>query len=243
MKKRASFTLIELLVVIAIIAILAAMLLPALGKIKQTGNGARCVSNISQIGQVFNIYSEDYKEYYPQPYTFNDNKYYLGSIATMYKLQHSATKYPNGVFRCPEYPFEGYKNGLFGTSYGANIYGLVGSESPTKESGVANSRKKSVFKRPQKTCLLAENYNHWRVDMNGTTPADPATHTKATVAFRHNKKAAVTFMDGHTELRLRKAIPCIQGYPDMNTTSKLDLMKKSLFWHAALTDSVPWNNL
>lgn len=241
MKQNKSFTLIELLVVIAIIAILAAMLLPALGKVKQTGNGAKCVSNISQIGQVFNVYSEDYKEYYPQPYTFNDDKYFFAKVAKLYKLQHGKT-YTSGVFRCPEYPLEGYKNGLFATSYGANIYGLVGAESPTKDVGIRNCRKKSVFKNPQKTCLLAENYNHWRTDMNGATPVDEAIYSKATVAFRHNKKAAVTFMDGHTELRLKKGVPCIQGYPDMTTTAKLDLMKKSYFWQAAPANVVAWNN-
>ena len=241
MKRKASFTLIELLVVIAIIAILAAMLLPALGKIKQTGNGAKCVSNISQIGQVFNIYSEDYKEYYPNRFSMK-NTYYLGSLATLYKLQHGKS-YTNGVFRCPEYPLAGYKDGLFATSYGANIYGMIGSESPTEEQGVPLCRKKSVFKNPQKTSMIIENYNHWRTDMNKTAPVDSATHTISTIAFRHNQKATVTFMDGHTELRLKKGIPCIQGYPDMTTTAKLDLMKKSLFWHTMLTTSVPWNNL
>ena len=66
------FTLIELLVVIAIIAILAAMLLPALGKVKDQGKNASCTSNLKQHSMILQMYISTFNDYSVTPH---DSKY------------------------------------------------------------------------------------------------------------------------------------------------------------------------
>ena len=54
-----AFTLIELLVTISVIGVLAALLLPALGRAKESGRATACLSNLHQVGIALQLYVQD----------------------------------------------------------------------------------------------------------------------------------------------------------------------------------------
>ncbi|MDX2115719.1 MAG: prepilin-type N-terminal cleavage/methylation domain-containing protein [Planctomycetota bacterium] len=87
--RRSGFTLIELLVVVAIIAILIGILLPALGKARESARMTQCLANLRTVGQGMVTYTAE-NELYPPAYVYANTK-----TGTNWKLEDQVESHPN----------------------------------------------------------------------------------------------------------------------------------------------------
>jgi prepilin-type processing-associated H-X9-DG protein len=108
--RRFAFSLVELLVVIGVIAVLIGLLMPVLGRARESANRTACMSNMRQLAAGLLQYAADNRGYFPRPsqnivYSNEDWIYYqFGRDPSLGRLvPYCGVPRPDrpGVYRCP----------------------------------------------------------------------------------------------------------------------------------------------
>ena len=221
-----SFTLIELLVVIAIIAILAGMLLPALGRARNTARSIQCRSQQKQLYLAAMLYAADYKEWFPgiyKKYVRVDDP--VGSAPYRQYLGISQLRCQK-FFSCPSAKFILSTNfnwlslrysGFVG---GSNIYtpmnlkmfGRGGTKSPPTSQVLAFADNSESH---PSGCGCAS-YGFFRTTACITTPK-PEADKQGGGAFRHNGSMNFVTLSGNAD--------AIKGHNGMDTTPLYNRLK------------------
>lgn len=227
----AGFTLIELLVVISIIALLISILLPVLGRARDSVKQTQCLSNMRQLGIASYGYINDYKAVFPQPFHdgqipstadrgkavwFNALDYYLQqgqknySSGSTTERNYNAFKQDPVWLELPEGPITGQGNDQ------SDVRTIKMNESFGEIGSGVKFVSDIEIPLATETVLFVDGRAH---DTPSTTSgnidgggAGLFNATEVYAGLRHDEGANVTYADGHAGHHLDEIRTTGSGY-------------------------------
>lgn len=231
-KHTRAFTLIELLTVIAIIGVLAGILVPVVGRVRETARSAQCVSNLRQLASAARLWIDDNKgamldaRLWCDGNTSNSTKtpyhinpYLTGTQKTV-KNQPSPWKCESTFNKIPS-------DSDFGRTYSINTFASATLDGTRRTSGYGYAYRIEQIQVPSRMAFFmdggvsqsdtpvgyASNVSAGNVPDNATQP----------LHYNHNDGINIAFIDGHVA-RVTKA-EMQTHHTDSGSESS------DLFWH------------
>ena len=176
------FTLIELLVVIGIIAILVALLVPAVGPVKERSSRVVCISNQRQLGLGLLFYAREHDNNLPKAFPGTAPDPWTNNTWREAIMPHVGDR---KVYLCPLIPKRLLRGNAY-ANYGINAY--IGEVAP----GYINL---SAARMPAQTISIGENNDG---DWVCEPPGGPFNLSTGAYFCRHNGGSVMAFLDGHS---------------------------------------------